>query len=115
MKIPTGSYRSRLEAKYAEYLQGLKLAGEIQSWDYECSTFALARRTTYTPDFKVVLLDATVCFMEIKGWHRNLSTSRVKWKLCAEAHPEYQWFWVTKRKDGWHHEEYKPTPPSSPR
>jgi hypothetical protein len=108
VKLPTSAYRSRLEARYAGYLQELKLAGEIESWKYEPVTFKLAARTTYTPDFEVRLLYGCVCYMETKGYHKNMAASRVKWKCAAEAHPEFQWFWVTwVRGQGWHHEEYK--------
>jgi hypothetical protein len=56
-----------LERKYAAVLESRKLAGEIQRWDFEPVKLRLADRTFYTPDFRVVLNDATIEFHETKG------------------------------------------------
>ena len=42
-------------------------AGIVFSWRYEAVTLKLADKTTYTPDFLVVLVDGSIELHEVKG------------------------------------------------
>jgi len=100
---------NKLEEKYANYLEGLKVLGEIEDYKYEPIALRLARRTTYTPDFMVMLLDGTLEFHETKGfWEED---ARVKIKVAANMFPFR--FLAIKEKPkksggGWDIEEIKP-------
>jgi len=70
---------------------------------YEGITFRLASRTTYTPDFLVVMND---CFEihEVKGFWRD--DGRVKWKAAAEKFPWFRFLAIQWRSKQWVVEEY---------
>lgn len=74
--------RSSWEANYARYLNWLKARGEIKSWKYEARTFVFEGikqgTRTYTPDFEVVNLDASLEYHEVKGWMDAKSKTRLK-------------------------------------
>ena len=101
----TDRYKSNLERDYAEYLQLQKLSGQIHDWKYEPKTFWLAKRTTYTPDFLVIQKDKSKEYHEVKGFSRQ--AGRIKWKITAEQHPEYKWYWVTRKKGRWKLTRYR--------
>lgn len=75
-------FRSSWEANYARYLNLLKSQGRIRDWQYEVHTFVFEKikRGTrmYTPDFKVLLLDGTYEWHEVKGWMDQPSKTRLK-------------------------------------
>jgi len=73
------------EAWYAEQLEELKRQGAVQWYKFEGITFKLAPRTTYTPDFAVMMADNTIELHEVKGFWQG--TARVKIKLAAELFP----------------------------
>jgi hypothetical protein len=85
-------YKSLTEARYAEHLERLRLAGEITAWRYEPIRFRLADRTTYTSDFQVILPSGAIEFHETKlTWKdRRNAASRVKLKLVAEIYKEFR-------------------------
>jgi hypothetical protein len=75
-------FRSKLEADYANYLEALRLAGDILRWEYEPETFTLAHRCKYTPDWKVWRGDALRPRHEwhaTTGWTRDDATVKLKW------------------------------------
>jgi hypothetical protein len=72
-----------LETKYSFYLEGLRMAGEIQWWEFERVTLRLAKGTTYTPDFLVKHADGREVFHETKGGFER-DDSKVKRKVAAE-------------------------------
>lgn len=75
------SVRSRWEANTARYLNFLKRQKQIKDWEYECKTFEFPiKRGTrfYTPDFKVVNLDNSVEWWEVKGWMDRKSKTKLK-------------------------------------
>lgn len=82
-------FRSAWEANYARYLEFLRKAGEILSWDYEIETFWFEeiRRGTrsYLPDFKVVKTNGAVEYHEVKGWMDE--KSKTKLKRMKKYHP----------------------------
>ncbi len=76
---------NKLEAEYAARLEGLKLAGEISDYRFECLKLRLADRTFYTPDFMVLRADGVFEVHEVKGhWEDD---ARVKIKVAAELYP----------------------------
>jgi hypothetical protein len=84
--------RSRWEANYARYLKWLEQRGDIAAWEYEPITFrfdGVGRGPyTYKPDFKVVEIDGTVAFHEVKGWMD--SASKGKLKRFAKFYPQHK-------------------------
>ncbi len=74
-----------LERRYADHLNLRLAAGELDRWDYEPVTLKLAPRTTYTPDFRVILPDGTEEYHETKGFMRD--DAHVKLKVAATQHP----------------------------
>ena len=88
---------NKWESMYDEELVQRKFAGEIQWFGYESIKLRLAKATTYTPDFVVVLPDGRVEFHEVKGFWRD--DARVKIKVAAEM---FKWarFVVVTRKHG---------------
>ena len=77
------------ETAYSELLQIRKLAGEVIDWQFEAVTFKLAADCRYTPDFKVLLADYTIEFIDVKGGGPMDEKSRVKVKCAAEKFPEF--------------------------
>ena len=85
-------YRNMLELKYR--------AGEILAYAYESITFRLAPKTTYTPDFLVVLPDGKVQIHEVKGFARE--DAIIKFKVAAQQNPWFEFIMVKKSKtEGW--------------
>lgn len=92
------TYRSKLEADYADHLAMLLQAGVIARWDYEAEKFRLADGAWYTPDFRVVYPDRHVEFHETKGYRREAAIVRVK--VAAELHP-YPFVLVERKRGQW--------------
>lgn len=55
------------ETAYAEYLEGLKRAGEIKEYFFECVKLKINKACHYSPDFMVIDKDGYVEFHEVKG------------------------------------------------
>ena len=74
--------RSSWETRYANYLQLLKLAGDISEWEYEPKTFWFDRirkgTTNYTPDFRVTFPGGRFEYHEVKGWMDDRSKTKLK-------------------------------------
>ena len=88
---------NRTEAKYAERLGAIKLAGEIASFEFENVTLKLAKDTRYTPDFMVLMPDGTIEFHEVKGFMRDDAWAKLK--FAAERFPMFTFRlvkWVAK-------------------
>lgn len=96
-----------LETAYAKHLDELLHNHKILWWVYEGLKFRLAKNTTYTPDFTVMLPDGTIELHETKGWWKD--DARVKIKMAAELFP-FQFVGVTRRPKkeggGWEYEEF---------
>ena len=96
---------NKTEARYAEYLERLRLGGEILYWEYEPITLRIGgnKLTTYTPDFLVITSASTVHFHEVKGFWRD--DARVKIKVAAAAFPFFRFASVRakpkKEGGGW--------------
>jgi len=104
---PRNAYKNKTEDEYAERLFLLKLAGEIQGFDYEADRLKIGAGAWYTPDFRVVLADGTIEFHEVKGFWREAAKVRIK--AAAHWHP-YRFVAVKKKAKklggGWGYEEF---------
>lgn len=84
--VPPRTVRmNRTEADYALVLEALRRAGQVREYHYEAIRLVLADKTSYTPDFLVVLADGTVELHEVKGFMRD--DANVKLKVCARLYP----------------------------
>lgn len=74
---------------------------------FESVKLRLADNTYYTPDFMTIDYKGAITFHEVKGgWF--MDDARVKWKVCAEQYPWFNWKWCTYKstKIGWKVEDY---------
>lgn len=129
-KRPRGRHRkgqmTKLEKRYAAWLDALKASGHVLAWVFEPFALQLAHRTTYTPDFLVFrpmkIVDAfahaggveiDVAFVEVKPRRRDtgrplwIEDARVKWKVAASMHARVGRFTAACPDDEglWEHEE----------
>ena len=88
---------NKLERAYSLELENQRLAGLISSWKFEAMKLRLADRTTYSPDFFVVLPDGRMEHHETKGFMRD--DAHVKLKVAASLFPMFT-FRLVKRKAG---------------
>lgn len=104
---------NKWETEYSYELEARKQAGEILWWAFEPMKLRLADKTTYTPDF-ALLITHNLCgvtwgvlqFHEVKGFWRD--DARVKIKLAAEMFP-FLFVALSRRKggSGWEREEFR--------
>jgi hypothetical protein len=75
-------FKSRIEYRWAKYLELLRVSGEVQTWQYEPETFLFKERHRkkgiYTPDFRVVWRDGTVELQETKSSLRQKDVYRFR-------------------------------------
>lgn len=101
------------EMKYAARLEQLRQQGVVAWYAFESQSFRLAGRTTYTPDFLVMMADLTIEYHEVKGTTSSKKTGKksafvephniIKLKVAAEKFPFFfSMFWIDKTQpDGW--------------
>lgn len=74
--------RSMWEMNYSCYLEFLAKHKQIKQWTYEEDTFWFEKIKrgvrSYTPDFKIINLDFTVEYHEVKGWMDKKSKTKIK-------------------------------------
>lgn len=101
------TYRSKLEAAYATYLHGLKLAGDIMLYRYEPVTLRLANDVRYTPDFWIAFKNGSEEYHEVKGYAKGLLASKgmVKVKVAASQWPTWKFVLVTRYRGVWEQRE----------
>lgn len=106
---------TQTEKRYSLVLEAMRLAGEIERWDFEPESLKLAYNTRYEPDFRIIQNDGSVVFAEVKpsGWKfiPNQDKSTVKLKVAAELHPYIFWRVVERAKKlggGFEVEEIEP-------
>ena len=84
------------EARFAAELQTRQSVGEIVWFAFECVTFRLADKTTYTPDFLVLYATLELWAIDVKGTTKTKGgkykpfseeDARIKIKLAAELFP----------------------------
>lgn len=85
---------SMLEVDYATRLDYLLRAGKIERWDYEPERFLLGVKCTYAPDFRVIMPDGNIVFIETKGYLSE--QGRVKFRTAAHSNPMYGFIMVGK-------------------
>ena len=90
---------NKLEAAYSEYLDLLLAAGEILAWDFEPEKFRIGHKCFYTPDFRIVLADRTIRFVDVKGFREDDAV--VKIKSAAARHQMYEWALVERNQGSW--------------
>lgn len=77
-------FKSKLEYRYALYLQWLKSIKQIQSWEYEPRTFEFPIKhgtTNYTPDFMTYEINGrehTILWHECKGYLTPKAATQIK-------------------------------------
>ncbi len=75
-------FRSRWEFNYALYLQLLKTTGKISGWEHEPRTFwfkkILRGVRSYLPDFRVIHLNGSQEYVEVKGFMDARSATKLK-------------------------------------
>ncbi len=76
---------NKTEEEYANLLELRKRAGEIVWYAFEPVTIHLAKRTSYRPDFMVMLATGELQAHEVKGYW--LDDARAKIKVAAEKMP----------------------------
>jgi hypothetical protein len=86
---PNQSDMNKLERRYAEVLEGRRIAGEIALWRFGCVTFKLGTDCRYTPDFFVMMPDGLIELHETKGFQRE--DSRVKQRTAVTLFPWFGW------------------------
>ena len=93
-------FASKWEEQYNSMLEMKYRAGEILAYAYEPFTFNLAPKTTYTPDFMVVLPNNKIQIHEVKGFARE--DAIIKFKVAAQQNPWIEFIMVKKSKnEGW--------------
>ena len=85
----TCTFRSKLEYRYAVWLQLQKEQGIILEWWYEDEVLELVSRKfrdpiTYIPDFTVQTPDGSYEYHECKGWFTSKSAAKIR--LAAEQY-----------------------------
>lgn len=76
---------NRTEEAYAQRLELLRRAGEIEWYLFEGWTFKLGADVRYTPDFALMLADKTLEAHEVKGFFRE--DAKVKLRVAASMFP----------------------------
>jgi hypothetical protein len=75
-------FRSSWEPIYAQYLNILIKIKAIVSWEYESDTFWFEKIKrgirSYTPDFKIIHIDGSIEYHEVKGWMDDKSQTKIK-------------------------------------
>ena len=83
-------YRSKWEANYGRYLEFLKLQNKIKNWLHEPDVFwfdgIMRGCVSYLPDFKIVNIDDSIEYHEVKGWMDDRSSTKIK--RMAKYFPE---------------------------
>jgi glucan-binding YG repeat protein len=75
-------FKSSWEAIFGWYLEGLKRNAVIKEWEYEPKIFWFEQIKrgcrSYTPDFRVIRLDGTHYWVEVKGYMDQKSRTKIK-------------------------------------
>ena len=91
---------NKLELAWSQMLDLQAHTKDIVRWKYQAVRLELATRTTYTPDFYVLLPDGRIRFDETKGFMRD--DANVKIKVAAALYHEFEFRLITRqtKKDG---------------
>ena len=58
---------NKLEAKYASYLETLKMAGEVLWYKFDCTNLRIGENCFYKTDFLVLKSDQSLQLLRLKG------------------------------------------------
>lgn len=111
------SKMNKIETEFAWLLEAKKRAGEILDYAFECVTFRLAERTTYTPDFMIIhhdhfemidikargevkLMRRADGQMHKRQWSSKRDDAAVKIKVAAQMFPWMHWVYWYREADG---------------
>lgn len=95
---------NKLEKRYAQHLDLLRLAGEVAAWRFEAVTLRLAVDVRYSPDFLVILPGGELELHETKGFLRD--DARIKLRTAARLFPWFVFRLIRQSKAGvWDIEE----------
>jgi len=91
----TDKYRSRWERAFATFGKAIleqDSGSPVIALDYEYETFNLPGGS-YTPDFRAILDDGTIIFIEVKAskFQKNYRDARSKLRAAQELNPYYVW------------------------
>ncbi len=100
-------FRSAWEVNYAIFLEWLKQKKQIQEWEYEPMTFWFEKIKrgvrSYKPYFRVLRLDGSHYWVEVKGYMDSKSVTKIK--RLKKYYPDEQlqvvekkWFQEHRRK-----------------
>jgi len=117
---------NKSEAEYALILADRVAVGAIRSFRYEDTTLRLTvgdgPQVRYTPDFRVIELDETITFVDVKpAWYSRAARrvilqpeedAKIKMRMVADLFPEYRFRGVGRRPKkyggGWIEEDVGP-------
>lgn len=90
------------EAKFANYLRGMEITGEILWWRHEGIKLQLADNTTLNVDFNVMYADGLLVMIDVKGAKAIIEEdAKVKMKVAAEQFPfVFRYAFPRQKKDG---------------
>ena len=74
----SGAYKTKLENRYADYLELLKRAGEILGWWYESVNLKIGPGAWVHLDFLVWAKDGVLELRETKGYKERAGMVRLK-------------------------------------
>lgn len=100
---PAPTYDSKLEARYAQYLDVLKFCGDIRRYVYHPFTIWIATKRKYTPDFLIEMKDGSVAIVEVKGSMKmkNARDSITRLHVAASKLPMFTWKLVQRVRGDW--------------
>ena len=87
-------FRSLFEWRWSQYLELLKLGGEIMDWQYEPPAFQFPDGS-YRIDFELLYPNGRYVYHELKG-HQD-GRANQKLKLMAKYHPDIKIVFVRQR------------------
>lgn len=80
--------QNKLEAAYADYLEGRKQAGEVLWYKFEGIKLRLADNCFFNPDFSVLLANGEIEMHEVKGARAIFQCdAKAKIKIASEMYP----------------------------
>jgi hypothetical protein len=91
------------EREYANQLEMLRRAGEIEWWGFEPIRLRLGKGAWFTPDFCVAYPSGALVFYEVKGWFREAAKVRIK--VAASLYPMFGFVVARKVSGEWIHVE----------
>jgi hypothetical protein len=92
---------NKTETRFAQLLEGWKLAGDILDYKFESVTLRLAPHTHYRTDFVVWLKDGRTRFYEVKGSYVR-DDAWQKLKTVAVLYPQWEFVRAQWKDGAWH-------------